>query len=121
MEDTCRGKNCWFYQVVGQLQAKAIEPDFQDCPFYIETIWNPPDKGSQVRTTKDCSCKRVVFSLHELALPQLKAVQKAEEESRNKFDQYAESMMVIMNAVSLAKNIGIQINKQVEKKQNEEI
>lgn len=105
MEDTCKGKNCWFYILIKELIGKENQEtisDFSNCPFYQELIWTPDSVGSKVetaKTIKDCTNKRSLLFLLEDILPRMRGVQKTQEEMRNSSENAKE---VFSNMLQLA-------------------
>ena len=87
MEDTCKGKDCWFYLLIKDLSGDKSESlDFQNCPFYVEMMFTPNPVGGKIETAKlvkDCSNKRSLLMLLEDIHPRLSGVQKSNEEMRN--------------------------------------
>jgi len=101
MESTCNFKECEFAK---QLFAKP-----EQCPFYIESWWQPEGKGKPV-LVKDCVHKRMFLMIQDLH-NRLIGVQKAQEEQRN------ENVWVQVVAEVLGKNSGIDLGKFVEERQ----
>jgi len=87
VEDTCKGKDCWFYLLIKDLSGDKSESlDFQNCPFYVEMMFTPNPVGGKIETAKlvkDCSNKRSLLMLLEDIHPRLSGVQKSNEEMRN--------------------------------------
>lgn len=88
MENTCRGKECWFYLLIKDLSGEKSESlDFQNCPFYVEMMFTPNPVGGKIETAKlikDCVNKRSLLMLLEEVQPRLIGVQKSNEEMRNR-------------------------------------
>ena len=87
MEDTCKKENCWFYILTQSLVGDKIKPNLSDCPFYQEMIFTPTPIGEKVesaKTIRDCTNKRSLLILLEEVYPRLLAVEKSQEQMRNK-------------------------------------
>lgn len=87
MEDTCRGKDCWFYILIKDLIGdKSDSLDFKNCPFYQEMVWTPSPIGGKVetaKTIKDCANKRSLLILLEDIHPRIAGIQQSQEQMRN--------------------------------------
>lgn len=88
MEDTCRGKDCWFYLLAKEMIGDKAETlsDIKNCPFYVEMLWTPNPIGGKIESAKiikDCSNKRSLLTLLEDIHPRLTGVQQSQEQMRN--------------------------------------
>ena len=101
MENTCNFEKCEF--------AKQLFDKPEQCPFFIESWWEPEGKGKPI-LIKDCSSKRTFLMIQDLH-NRLIGVQKAQEEQRN------ENVWVQIVAEVLGKNSGIDLGAFVEKRQ----
>lgn len=70
MKDTCRGKDCYWWQLTDG-----------ECPDYVETAWTPANGGQPV-IVKDCVKQRIFLMLAEMQ-SRLVAVERSNEEQRN--------------------------------------
>jgi hypothetical protein len=92
MENTCRGKDCWFYLLIKELSGNKEPLEFKNCPFYQELIFTPNPIGEKVesaKVVKDCTNKRSLLILLEEVYPRLLGVQQSNEEMRNSTDHGA--------------------------------
>lgn len=102
MEDTCRGESCWFYKLIHDLNGKGHGLDFQDCPFYVESIWTPDPLGNNTsipKVIKDCSNKRSLLALLYQVYPGVLSMQKAHEQSRNNTEKTANKFLEIIQTI----------------------
>jgi hypothetical protein len=121
MEDTCRGKQCWFYILIKDLTSKQgnEQLDFKDCPFYSEMIFTPSPIGAKVetaKTIKDCSNKRSLLLLLQEVYPRLLGVQASNEEMRNSSDK---ASSVIGDFLKIASENIVNNRVQIDIKDNE--
>lgn len=85
MEDTCSKEGCWFYLLMKELLGK--EPKFENCPFYMKTVFTPDPIDGKVQTAKvveDCINRRLLLFNMTQVFPRMVGVQKSQEEMRNK-------------------------------------
>jgi hypothetical protein len=104
VENTCKGKECWFYLLIKDLSGDKSESlDFQNCPFYVEMMFTPNPVGGKVETAKlikDCVNKRSLLMLLEEVQPRLIGVQKSNEEMRNRSAEAVQTVDQFMSVLS---------------------
>ncbi len=103
MENTCKGKDCWFYLLIKDLSGDKSDPDIQNCPFYVEMMFTPNPVGGKIETAKlikDCVNKRSLLMLLEEVQPRLIGVQKSNEEMRNRSAEAVQTVDQFMNVLS---------------------
>ena len=106
MDDTCRGKSCWLYTLIRDLNGNG-DPEIKDCPFYQEMIWTPDavgDKVESAKVIKDCVNKRSLLATMEFVYPRLLGLQQANEQQRNKAESLNQSVGMIIDVLRDAIN-----------------
>lgn len=104
MEDTCKGKECWFYKIANEWVGQGNTLDFKDCPFYQEMIFTPTPVGGKVETAKtvrDCVNKRSLLILLEEVFPRLLGVQQSNEAMRNSTEEAKNKLVEYVKILSV--------------------
>lgn len=94
MQGTCDKEQCALWGLTGG-----------HCPNYVESWWQPGEKGAQPVLVADCAPRRTFLMIQDLH-QRLVGVQKAQEEQRNAFDRTGNAMArLVMRLRPLPANV----------------